>query len=147
MFWRVFLNFLCPFLLSHLLINYQISSSKNWPANRKRDFLSESANRIPKTFVATPSIELKKRIHIVSISRHNPFGKHDTWHSSDLNLSKLNLHQKLKLLSLPIKAVLNCLWVSLWIERVSCYLQCDRHYRFSFKKYFCPIIALFKIFF
>ena len=75
MFWRVFLNFLCPFLLSHLLINYQISSSKNWPANRKRDFLSESANRIPKTFVATPSIELKKRIHIVSISRHNPFGK------------------------------------------------------------------------
>ena len=35
---------------------------KNLPANRKRDFLSESANKIPSALLATPSIELKKKI-------------------------------------------------------------------------------------
>ena len=70
-----FLEFSVPFFQSHLLINYQISSSKNLPANRKRDFRPNSANGILGPLFATPSIELKKRICIVSISRHNPFGK------------------------------------------------------------------------
>ena len=35
---------------------------KNLPANRKRDFLSESANKIPSALLATPSIELKKKM-------------------------------------------------------------------------------------
>ena len=71
-----FFEFSAPlFVQSHLLINYRISSSKNLPANRKRGFVPESANGILRPFFATPSIELKKRICIVSISRHNPFGK------------------------------------------------------------------------
>ena len=71
-----FFEFSAPlFVQSHLLINYRISSSKNLPANRKRGFVPKSANGILRPFFATPSIELKKRICIVSISRHNPFGK------------------------------------------------------------------------
>ena len=45
------------------------------PANRKRDLCPNSANKIPRALFATPFIELKKRILIVSISRHNHFGK------------------------------------------------------------------------
>ena len=57
-----FLEFSAPFFQSHLLINYRISCSTNLPANRKRDFLSESANGILAALFATPSIKLKKRI-------------------------------------------------------------------------------------
>ena len=63
------------FFQSHLLINKRISSLKTLPANRERDFCQNLANGILNAFLATPSIELKKRICIVSISRHNPFGK------------------------------------------------------------------------
>jgi hypothetical protein len=62
MFRRVFWDFLRPCLQRHLLINRQISSSKNLPANRKRDYLSETANGILKMFVATPSFELKSQL-------------------------------------------------------------------------------------
>ena len=48
------------------------------PANRKRDFRPSTANKIPRVLFATPSIELKKQILTVSITRHNPFGKHIT---------------------------------------------------------------------
>ena len=45
------------------------------PANRKRDFLSESANKIPSALLATPSIELKKKI---GARKKNPIHKKKT---------------------------------------------------------------------
>ena len=58
MFLHVFWDFLCRFFKAI----YRISLSKNLPANRKRDFLSdESANGILRTSVATPSIKIMKR--------------------------------------------------------------------------------------
>ena len=68
-------NFMCHCFQSHLLSFKRISSGWQLSANRKRHWFSESANPGTPPFVATPSIELKERILVVSISRHNPFGK------------------------------------------------------------------------
>ena len=48
MFWCFFWDFLRPCFKSHLLITKRISFSKTLPANRKRDFRSESTGRTEK---------------------------------------------------------------------------------------------------
>jgi hypothetical protein len=51
MFLRVYYDFPRLCFQSHLLITKRISSSLLLPANRKRDFCSNTTNRIPMTFL------------------------------------------------------------------------------------------------